>query len=68
MRQKGPDGIDGYVIHPRDADAGATRIAGQKLRIGWVTDAAFGPVNPEITAAVASAAARLADLATRWSR
>jgi aspartyl-tRNA(Asn)/glutamyl-tRNA(Gln) amidotransferase subunit A len=59
---KGPDGIDGYATHPRDTDAGASRIAGQKLRIGWVTDAAFGPVDPEITAAVASAAARLADM------
>ena len=59
---KGPDGQDPYAIHPRDTDAGASRIAGQPLRIGWVSDAAFGPVDPEITAAVASAAARLADL------
>jgi aspartyl-tRNA(Asn)/glutamyl-tRNA(Gln) amidotransferase subunit A len=59
---KGPDGHDPYAIQPRDADAGATRIAGRPLRIGWVTDAAFGPVDPEITAAVASAASRLADL------
>ena len=59
---KGPDGVDGYAVHSRDADAGAIRIAGRPLRIGWVTDAAFGPVDPEITAAVASAAARLADL------
>lgn len=59
---KGPDGVDGYAVHPRDADAGASRIAGRPLRIGWVTDAAFGPVDPEITAAVASAATRLADL------
>ncbi|MGI3776776.1 MAG: amidase [Janthinobacterium lividum] len=59
---KGPDGRDPYAIHPRDADAGAARIAGRPLRIGWVSEAAFGPVDPEITAAVASAAARLADL------
>jgi aspartyl-tRNA(Asn)/glutamyl-tRNA(Gln) amidotransferase subunit A len=49
---KGPDGVDGYAVHPRDADAG----------VGWVADDAFGPVDPEITAAVASAAGRLADL------
>lgn len=59
---KGPDGVDGYAVHPRDADAGAGCIAGRPLRIGWVTDAAFGPVDPEITAAVVSAAARLADM------
>jgi aspartyl-tRNA(Asn)/glutamyl-tRNA(Gln) amidotransferase subunit A len=59
---KGPDGVDGYAVHPREADAGATRIAGRPLRVGWVTDAAFGPVDPEITAAVVSAAGRLADL------
>jgi aspartyl-tRNA(Asn)/glutamyl-tRNA(Gln) amidotransferase subunit A len=59
---KGPDGVDGYAVHPRDADAGTGRIAGRPLRIGWVADDAFGPVDPEITAAVASAAGRLADL------
>jgi aspartyl-tRNA(Asn)/glutamyl-tRNA(Gln) amidotransferase subunit A len=59
---KGPDGVDGYAVHPRDADSGASRIPGRPLRIGWVTDAAFGPVDPEIAAAVASAAGRLADL------
>lgn len=59
---KGPDGIDGYSVHPRDTDAGDARIAGQPLRIGWVTDAAFGPVDPEITEAVSDAAVRLAEL------
>lgn len=59
---KGPDGVDGYAVHSRDADAGASRIAGRSLRIGWVAEAVFGPVDAEITAAVASAAGRLADL------
>jgi hypothetical protein len=59
---KGPDGIDGYAIHARDAESGACRIAGQPIRVGWVSDAAFGPVDPEITAAVAAAAVQLADL------
>jgi aspartyl-tRNA(Asn)/glutamyl-tRNA(Gln) amidotransferase subunit A len=59
---QGADGIDPYAIHPRDADIGASRVAGRPLRVGWVTDAAFGPVDPEITAAVISAAARLAEL------
>ena len=59
---KGPDGIDGYAIHARDAEPDRGRLAGQPIRVGWVSDAAFGPVDPEITAAVAAAAAQLADL------
>src|SRR5882757_5491024 len=59
---KGPDGIDGYAIHARDAEPDGGRIAGQPIRVGWVSDAAFGPVDPEITAAVAAAAVQLADL------
>jgi aspartyl-tRNA(Asn)/glutamyl-tRNA(Gln) amidotransferase subunit A len=58
----GPDGTDGYAVHAKDVDSASTRIAGQTIRIGWVSDDAFGPVDPEITAAVADAAARLADL------
>jgi len=65
---KGPDGIDGYAIHAREAEPGDGRIAGQPIRVGWVTDAAFGPVDPEITAAVAAAAAQLADLGCEVER
>src|SRR6202035_1133013 len=50
----GSDGIDGYAIHARDAEVGAGRIAGRPIRVGWVSDAAFRPVDPEITAAVAA--------------
>ncbi len=59
---KGPDGIDGYAIHARDAEPDSGRVAGQRIRVGWVSDAAFAPVDPEITAAVAAAAAQLAGL------
>src|SRR5580704_9518958 len=58
----GSDGIDGYAIHARDADVEAGRIAGRAVRVGWVSDEAFGPVDPEITAAVTAAAAQLASL------
>jgi aspartyl-tRNA(Asn)/glutamyl-tRNA(Gln) amidotransferase subunit A len=58
----GPDGIDGYAVHAKDIDSANTRIAGQTIRVGWVSDDAFAPVDPEITAAVAAAAAHLADL------
>ena len=60
---KGPDGIDGYAIHARDAQAAdGGGLAGQPVRVGWISDAAFAPVDPEISAAVAAAAAQLADL------
>ena len=59
---QGPDGKDGYAIHARDAKPGDSRFPGQPVRVGWVSDTAFGPVDPEITAAVIAAAARLADL------
>jgi aspartyl-tRNA(Asn)/glutamyl-tRNA(Gln) amidotransferase subunit A len=58
----GPDGIDGYAIHARNAEPGDARLAGQPVRVGWVSDAAFGPVDPQITAAVAAAAAQLAEI------
>jgi aspartyl-tRNA(Asn)/glutamyl-tRNA(Gln) amidotransferase subunit A len=46
---KGPDGIDGYAIHARGAEPDGGGLAGQPIRVGWVSDAAFAPVNPEIT-------------------
>ena len=59
---KGPDGVDGYAVHPRNADSSDNNTAGRPIRVGWVSDAAFGPVDPEITAAVKAAAAQLSDL------
>jgi aspartyl-tRNA(Asn)/glutamyl-tRNA(Gln) amidotransferase subunit A len=64
----GPDGADGYAVYAKDIDSASTRIAGQTIRVGWVSDDAFGPVDPEITAAVADAAARLADLGCHVER
>ncbi|MDT5199174.1 MAG: hypothetical protein QOH34_696 [Mycobacterium sp.] len=58
----GPDGLDGYAIHAKDIDSASTRIPGQTIRVGWVSDDAFAPVDPEITAAVAAAATHLGDL------
>jgi aspartyl-tRNA(Asn)/glutamyl-tRNA(Gln) amidotransferase subunit A len=59
---RGSDSADGYSVHARNAVADGGRIAGQTIRVGWVSDAAFGPVDPEITAAVANAATQLAEL------
>lgn len=58
----GPDGVDPYAIYAKDAGPADARIAGQPIRVGWVSDFAFGPVDPEITAAVESAAAQLKEM------
>ncbi len=58
----GPDGIDGYAVHAKEVDSASNRYAGQTIRVGWVTDEAFGPVDPEIASAVEDAATRLAAL------
>lgn len=57
----GADGIDGYSIFAKDAGPASFRIPGQKIRVGWVADTAFGPVDPEITAAVKATAQFLKD-------
>jgi aspartyl-tRNA(Asn)/glutamyl-tRNA(Gln) amidotransferase subunit A len=64
----GPDGIDGYAVHAKEVDSASTRVAGRPIRVGWVSDDAFGPVDPEITAAVATAAAQLSDLGCEVER
>jgi aspartyl-tRNA(Asn)/glutamyl-tRNA(Gln) amidotransferase subunit A len=55
----GADGVDPYAVFAKDAGPANPRIAGRPIRVGWVSDYAFGPVDPEITAAVAAAATRL---------
>ncbi len=59
---RGPDGADPYSVYAADAAPGDSRSAGLPVRVGWVSDSAFGPVDAEITAAVKAAAARLRNL------
>ena len=58
----GADGIDPYAVHAGDARPADPRFAGRPVRVGWVSDQAFGPVDQEITHAVMAAAMRLRDL------
>jgi aspartyl-tRNA(Asn)/glutamyl-tRNA(Gln) amidotransferase subunit A len=58
----GPDGVDPYSVYAKDAEPADPRIAGQPTRVGWASDSAFGPVDPEITNSVKAAALRLKDL------
>jgi len=53
---KGPDGIDGHAIYAQDAMPARPPQPGQPLRIGWLVEPGFGPVDAEVAAAVASAA------------
>ena len=59
---KGPDGIDGYAIHARDATSARARQPGQPSRIGWLAEPGFGPVDSEVAAVVAGAAELLGRL------
>jgi len=52
---QGPDGLDPYAV------AMPAAAAGRLVRVGWTTEA-FGPVDPDVAAAVAAAAEALADL------
>ena len=52
----GADGLDGYSIFAKDAAPAIFRVPGRKIRVGWVSDTAFGPVDPEITAAIIATA------------
>ena len=58
----GADGIDGYSIYAADAKPATFRTPGQKIRVGWASEPAFGPVDPEITAAIKTTATLLKDL------
>ncbi|GEM_PF-3191592 len=53
----GPDGKDGYATAAASAGLGYTRIPERPLRVGWITDSVFGPIDPEVAAAVRDVAA-----------
>ncbi len=55
---RGPDGLDGYAVAARGAGPARARTPGQPLRVGWATGV-FGPIDPEVAAAVRAAAALL---------
>jgi aspartyl-tRNA(Asn)/glutamyl-tRNA(Gln) amidotransferase subunit A len=53
---QGPDGIDGLAIHARDAGPADAPTAGKPLRVGFLVEPGFGPVDREVATAVADAA------------
>jgi aspartyl-tRNA(Asn)/glutamyl-tRNA(Gln) amidotransferase subunit A len=58
---QGPDGVDGLAIHAKDAEPFHGPIAGRPVRVGWLVEPGFGPVDREVAAAVAAAANLLRD-------
>ena len=58
----GPDGQDAYASSTVLFRAGVGREAERRLRVGWMTGPGFGPVDPEVRATVAAAAAAFAGL------
>ena len=55
----GPDGVDHHCIPvppPETLESSSTPL---HLRVGWIADGAFAPVDPEVAAAVEKAAASL---------
>jgi aspartyl-tRNA(Asn)/glutamyl-tRNA(Gln) amidotransferase subunit A len=59
---QGPDGIDGLAVHSKDTVAANAPVAGRPIRVGWLVEAGFGPVDPEVASAVASVANLLRSL------
>jgi aspartyl-tRNA(Asn)/glutamyl-tRNA(Gln) amidotransferase subunit A len=53
---QGPDGIDGLAIHAKSAGPADAPVAGKPLRVGWLVEPGFGPVDREVATAVADAA------------
>jgi aspartyl-tRNA(Asn)/glutamyl-tRNA(Gln) amidotransferase subunit A len=59
---QGPDGIDGLAVHARSAGPADGPIEGKPLRVGWLVEPGFGPVDREVASAVAAVADLLQSL------
>jgi aspartyl-tRNA(Asn)/glutamyl-tRNA(Gln) amidotransferase subunit A len=55
----GPDGQDAFATSTAEFDAGVGRSPYRQLRVGWLVEPGFGPVNPEVAATVKAAAEAL---------
>jgi aspartyl-tRNA(Asn)/glutamyl-tRNA(Gln) amidotransferase subunit A len=55
----GPDGADGYAVSPFRFDTGVGSSPDRPLRVGWLVEPGFGPIDPEVAATVQAAAEAL---------
>lgn len=58
----GPDGADGYSMIPGWLDAGIGASPTRPVRVGWLVEPGFGPIDPDVAATVRAAADALTDL------
>jgi aspartyl-tRNA(Asn)/glutamyl-tRNA(Gln) amidotransferase subunit A len=55
----GPDGADGFATSPLRFDAGVGASPDRPLRVGWLVEPGFGPIDSEVAATVQAAAEAL---------
>jgi aspartyl-tRNA(Asn)/glutamyl-tRNA(Gln) amidotransferase subunit A len=55
----GPDGLDAFATSTVQFDAGVGRSPYRQLRVGWLVEPGFGPIDPEVAATVQAAAEAL---------
>lgn len=55
----GPDGKDAFATSAATFDAGIGKSANRKLKVGWLVEPGFGPIDPEVGATVQAAAEAL---------
>lgn len=58
----GPDGYDGFSSSTVQFDAGIGRSPYRQLKVGWLVEPGFGPVDPEVAATVEAAAKALQEI------
>src|ERR1700753_979763 len=58
----GPDGADGFSTAPLRLDAGVGSTPGRPLRVGWLVEPAFAPVDADVAATVQASADALQNL------
>jgi aspartyl-tRNA(Asn)/glutamyl-tRNA(Gln) amidotransferase subunit A len=57
----GPDGADGFASSTVQSDTGVGPSPDRPLRVGWLAEPGFGPIDPEVAATVKAAAEALKD-------
>jgi len=55
----GPDGADGFSTMPMSVDMGVGGAPNRPLRVGWLVEPGFGPIDAEVAATVKAAAEAL---------
>ena len=58
----GPDGHDAFATSTVQFDAGIGRQPYRQLRVGWLVEPGFGPIDPEVAKVVEAAAEALKSL------